>query len=211
GSDFHNEGQQVAILESTGGEKAVYKPRSVAPDRALVGSEDSAFSDLNQIGEGALNLPTMGLTERFDSKGEWGYAQFVKQALVKPADEVRTYYQHLAQTIVAAKLLGVNDLHGENVMATEGTPSIIDAETAFLPYVVTARRMTKTGVDSALTSFKSIQTQKMLNNAFVTPQEQEAWGRMTLDEKRQRRFHTLDDFVNERRRNDLDGEKNYLE
>jgi len=211
GSDFHNLGQQVAILESTGGQKAVYKPRTVAPDRALSGEEGGAFAALNQLDEGALDLPTMRYLPTMDWSGEYGYARFVEQKPEKSPAEIRTYYRRLAQTLVAAKLLGVNDLHQENVMATEDEPTIIDAETAFLPYVMTARRMTATGVRSALTSFRSMETQELENNYFVTPEEHEAWQNLSPEEKEQRRLVTYSDYITERRRNDLAGERNYVD
>jgi hypothetical protein len=209
GSDFHNLGQQVAIIESTGGQKVVYKPRAVGPDLALSGEEGSAFATLNQLNEGALDLRTMRYLPRMDPSGRYSYAQFVQQKPEKSPAEIRTYYRRLAQTLVAAKLLGVNDLHQENVMATEDAPTIIDAETAFLPYVMTARRMTATGVRGALTSFQSIETRELENNYFVTRQEREAWPTLTAEEKQQRRLVTYGDYVTERRRNDLTGEGNY--
>jgi hypothetical protein len=57
GSDFHNEGQQVAIVESTTGKKIVYKPRSVSPDANLTGGGSSAFDDLNKLSRGTCNCP----------------------------------------------------------------------------------------------------------------------------------------------------------
>lgn len=205
GSDFHNRGQQVAIIESTGGTKAVYKPRSVMPDEGLVGDKGSAFAELNEMSD-ELQLPTMRFRER---KG-YAYAQYAEQKPSKSVSEVRQYYRRLGQTVVATKLLGVNDLHQENIMATPDRPTIIDAETSFLPYVMSARRFAVTGIHDALTSFTSIQTTELENNYFVTPQEETAWQQMSPAEKTLRKFTTYGDYITNRRRNDLSGEQNYL-
>ena len=158
----------------------------------------------NQLGQDWSQPPW-----RPDRLAELGYAVFVEQKPENSPAEMRTYFRRFAQTLVAAKLLGVNDLHQENVMATEDEPTIIDAETAFLPYVVTARRMTATGVGGALTSFRSMQTQELENNYFVTPEEHAAWQDLSPEEKEQRRLVTYSDYITERRRNDLAGERNY--
>lgn len=205
GSDFHNRGQQVAIIESTGGTKAVYKPRSVMPDEGLVGDKGSAFAELNEMSD-ELQLPTMHFRER---KG-YAYAQYAEQKPTKSAPEIRQYYRRLGQTAVASKLLGVNDLHQENIMATPDRPTIIDAETSFLPYVMSARKFTATGIHDALTSFTSIQTTELENNHFVTPEEETAWQQMSPAEKKRRKFTTYGDYITDRRRNDLSGEQNYL-
>jgi len=43
GSDFHNEGQSVSIIETATRDKVVYKPRDLTPDVMLAGREGSSF------------------------------------------------------------------------------------------------------------------------------------------------------------------------
>jgi hypothetical protein len=209
GSDFHNMAQQVAIVESTRGQKAVYKPRTTLPDQALTGRQGSAFAALNELGEGALRLPTMRFEQARDSSGEYSYVEFQTATPRRSQAETREYYRRYAQVLVATKLLGVNDLHGENVMSTAQGPAVIDAETAFLPYVMTARSFTTTGITDALRQFKALESEDLTNNYFVTPEEEQGWQRMSQREKDRLRLASYSQYVDNRRRNDLHGEANY--
>jgi hypothetical protein len=175
GSDLHNRGRQVVIIEYASGEKEVYKPRSVQPDAALVGAgESSGFGFLNTLSK-HVNLPTMGLAGKGEKSKEHGYVEFKTKALVISSDEVSAYYGQLGQIAVAAKLFGANDLHQDNVMVTAGgNAAIIDAETSFLPYVMAAKTYAATALPSALKSFTA--GNRLSNNAFVTDAELKTHG-----------------------------------
>lgn len=203
GSDFHNLGQQVAIIGTTEGQQVVYKPRSVAPDSAVMGHRGSAFTGLNELSEGRLHLATLNLNEAEDRGGHFSFAQFATHVPIKSASQVKGYYRGMGELTVAAKLLGMNDLHNENIMATGGGPVVIDAETSFLPNVMASRSFASTEISGALRSFTHIQTMELQKNYFVTPEENAEWERMTEDEKDHEHIVNYGDFVTKRRRADL--------
>jgi hypothetical protein len=207
GSDFHKGGQQVAIIESTDGGEVVYKPRSVSPDEGLIG-EGGVFEQLNLISDKTVELPSMKFMEKQDyAKKSYAYVEFQEHKKEMSEEGLEQYYRRYGQMVIASKLLGVNDLHHENIMAVAGTPTIIDAETSFLPYVMSAVSYAKTEIDAALGTFQV--GDKLTNTAFVTPEEQEHWD--TMDEEERQKYRGIYAYyVTEVRRNDLSGKGNYL-
>lgn len=196
GSDFHNLGQQVAIVKSTTEKKIVYKPRSVSPDDNLIG-EKGVFHDLNVLSKGSVQLPTMKFMETKDDDGSFSFVEYQQKAMVQSIAQVHEYYERFGELTVASKLLGVNDLHYENIMSTSKTPTIIDAETAFLPFVMEAESFAKTELGMSLNSFKEAS-----ENFFYTPEEKEAH-----DPQRDGDFIT---YIANLRHQDLNGQKNYM-
>jgi hypothetical protein len=170
GSDLHNRGRQVVIVTYATGEKEVYKPRSVEPDRALLGTgAESAFGFLNTLSD-RVSLPTLALGTAGAGRAERGYAEFKTKVQVVSHAEARAYYEQLGQVAVASKLFGATDLHLDNVMITEGgQAAIIDAETSFLPYVMAADKFSATALPNALKEFTA--GSKLGNNAFLTDDE----------------------------------------
>ncbi|WP_157729370.1 DUF4135 domain-containing protein [Tumebacillus algifaecis] len=207
GSDFHNQGQQVCLLEAADGSKAVYKPRSVSPDRAVLGHDTGMFPALNKLSGGRLLLPSMKFIE--NAQAGYSYVEFQKQETVKDSKSVLNHYYKMGQITVASKLLGANDLHQDNVMSTSAGPNVIDAETSFLPYLWQAESYAETGIQGALKSFTTT-GDDLTNNHFVTPTEKATWDSMSDADRKARRLHSFGDFIRERRRNDLTGECNYL-
>ncbi len=177
GSDFHNEGQSVSIAESVLGEKVVYKPRSLSPDMTLTGESNSVFAKLNKYGTSErIHLPTTRYDQRADEKGEYGYMEFLKPASVLSDEEASNYYFTMGQIAVAVKLLGVTDLHQENILAGRGAPFLIDAETSFLPYVMLADSFKSTGLAASLKAF--IKGDEQTPNAFLTKSEEEELAKL---------------------------------
>ncbi len=170
GSDFHNQGQSVSIAESDEGDKVVYKPRSLLPDRALMAETGSVFAELNERGKGAgISLPTAKFDQKRDDQGQYGYMEHFTQARVLSEKAAQAYYYRMGQVAVASKLLGVNDLHQENVLTAYGAPVVIDAETSFLPYVMLADSFDSTGLSSALRAFTK--HDELTPNTFLTENE----------------------------------------
>lgn len=176
GSDLHHGAEQVVIIESAGGQKVVYKPRSVAPDKALLDTENGAFAKLNKKG---ANLPTMKF---HTSKTKGSYVEFIQQQRLKTTGEIQDYYFKMGQLAVAAKLFGVNDLHYENIMAAANGPNIIDGETSFLTSVMTTRDFRSNELQMGVFEHISAIDQKLSNNAFYTAQEEQNWKNLEKDE-----------------------------
>ncbi|UPZ14779.1 DUF4135 domain-containing protein [Flavobacterium humidisoli] len=202
GSDFHNSGQQVAIVESTTGKKIVYKPRSISPDAMLTQEKNSAFHDLNKLSGNKVKLPTMKFQEKKDKAGTFSFVEFQQKEREQTVDEIKKHYERYGELVVASKLLGINDLHNENIMSKKGTPTIIDAETAFLPFVMKENSFAKTEIGMSLTSFKKHMGSDEAENFFYTAAEKSAYD-----------LNPNGDFVayiNDLRKEDLNGQKKYL-
>lgn len=132
-SDAHKGGQHVLFLvdKENPANRIVYKPRSVAIDAAIVG-RDGIFAAANQrLAQQGIDkkLPTMHIAETSDASGQEEYIQ--KQSVFSPAAAIK-YYEQMGMLEAAARLLGLTDLHQDNVMATERGPVILDAECALL-------------------------------------------------------------------------------
>jgi hypothetical protein len=203
GSDFHNGGQQVVIIHSSGGQKVVYKPRSLAADAALVDSQNSLFALLNSYGAKLQTMKTLA------EKDEAGYAEFVQHQPEKTGEEIHDYYYRMGQLAVATKLLGVNDLHYENIMAAGPGPTIVDAETSFQLHVMAARTFSSTALNEGIYKYVSIKDLNTSNNFFYTATERDEWADDTNRSKPEWKY-----FIEKKRRGDLIGggpyEKSFL-
>lgn len=176
GSDYHNDGQSVSLIETTTGDRAVYKPRSLKPDVTLEGRVGSVHSDLAGAGNGGgPALGTARFLEKHSENGEhYGYMEFMQKTPRLSVAEAANYYRRMGRMVVSTKMLGVNDLHQENILTGPGgTPIIIDAETSFLPDVMMSDAWNKTIIKDALISFEK--NGKTTPNFFYTPEDEHDW------------------------------------
>ncbi|MFZ6721620.1 DUF4135 domain-containing protein [Undibacterium sp. Ji49W] len=169
GSDYHNDGQSVSIVESDDGKKVVYKPRSLSPDIHLVGNgETNLRSALN------LGFSTAKFSEKERGAEKYGYMEHLSRAKLLTEEEAKNYYRQMGSMIIATKLLGVTDLHQENIFTSRGgVPMIVDAETSFLPDVMMAEAWDSTLIRSTLREFSK--DMAPAPNYFYTIEELEAW------------------------------------
>jgi hypothetical protein len=121
---------------------------------------------LNELGGGNISLPTM----RFLDKGAYSYVEFQKHDQEKGDAQAKLYYKRYGQLAVAAKLMGVNDLHYENVMSLAENPTIIDAETAFLPYIMDSEDFGQTGIAQSMSTVLD-QDEDLANSGFYVKGE----------------------------------------
>ena len=66
-----------------------------------------------------------------ESKGTYGWEEEVPYAPCRHEEEVRCFYQKSGMLAAVSYVLGIGDLHYENIIADEDEPVIIDAETLF--------------------------------------------------------------------------------
>jgi type 2 lantibiotic biosynthesis protein LanM len=118
-SDLHRDGHCVAILTFEDGWRVVYKPRSLATDRALARFSEwwnSYSPDL------AFRVPDVLDREAY------GWAEWVRPAPCSTDDEVRVYFRRLGATFAILGLLGSTDVHFENLLPSGTSPLVIDWE-----------------------------------------------------------------------------------
>ena len=119
--DSHCQGRVVAILHFRGA-KLVYKPRSVKADEAY-----NQFIDWYKLECGFPALRTYKILDL----GTYGYAEYIKSRKATSKSDIASYYHKQGQLVAIAWLLGITDLHHENLIASGGDPYLIDLETMF--------------------------------------------------------------------------------
>lgn len=125
-SEPHGGGRRVMALTFPCGRKVVYKPRPVAME--------AAFQDLLDW------LATQGLgcapeSLRIISRSGYGWSEWLEPSVARNRTQVDRYFERAGALLCLVELLGGDDLHAENVVATAKGPLLIDAETLFQPQI----------------------------------------------------------------------------
>lgn len=123
-SDRHRGGRQVARLWFENGLGVFYKPRPMALE--------AAFQDLLRALASVGLDPTPPALTVLD-RGDYGWMEAATPSGVSDAEAARVYFRRAGALLCLAKVLRADDLHAENVIATERGPVIVDAETLFQP------------------------------------------------------------------------------
>lgn len=124
--DSHRGGSTVAIVRGEGW-RVVYKPRSLAIDRALRGFIAELAGDHGS----ALNVR---VPEAVDC-GDYGWGEFVTHRFAAGNEELLSFYRGIGHLLALMRLLSGSDLHAENVIAHGGNPVVVDCETLFTPKI----------------------------------------------------------------------------
>ena len=125
--DTHNDGRSVAILTFAGGQKLVYKPRSLAVDAVF----QRLLAWLNARGAD----PAFRLLAVFD-RGSYGWVEFVATAPCRDAGEVERFYTRQGGYLALLYTLYAGDFHFENLLAAGEHPVLIDLEALFHPHLL---------------------------------------------------------------------------
>jgi len=120
-SDPHAHGRSVAIIVFSDGRKAVYKPRSLAPEaawRTWVREVDASY---------------VGLAAEVIDRGTHGWMEYVARWDAGGDEGVRAFYRSAGALLCLARAFSVKDLHFENIIAAGDRPVPIDLETVAQP------------------------------------------------------------------------------
>jgi len=123
-SDPHFHGQTVHILEFSNSSKVVYKPRSTSGEALLHGLVALLNSERPSI---LLYAPAVL------SKEEYGWVEFVAEKNCVNATEVNSYFERSGALIALLHVLGVADIHEENLIACGSFPVPVDLECMLQP------------------------------------------------------------------------------
>lgn len=134
-SDPHDHQQRVTFIEFNKpvDKTIVYKPRPVAAEYFFQSDTTDSFAHFVNTESGEALIPKMTIVRGHG----YGYMQLMKRGgkIVQDgqtATKLAAYSKAAGATAAAVILLGVADLHMENVMvATDGLPYIIDGEAMF--------------------------------------------------------------------------------
>ena len=124
--DSHRGGSTVAIVRGEG-RRVVFKPRSLAIDRALRGFVAELAGDHG-------STVSVRVPEALDC-GDYGWVEFVAHRFAAGNEELLSFYRGIGHLLALMRLLSGSDLHAENVIAEGGTPVVIDCETLFTPKI----------------------------------------------------------------------------
>lgn len=121
--DTHNGGRFVMILTVNGGERLVYKPRSLETDAILW----ELMQWMNA--KGGLRFPLKHL--RYLNCGDHGWQEYIAHRECGSPEEAEAYMYRVGALLFLAYLTSFSDLHQENLIAHGDTPILIDTETIF--------------------------------------------------------------------------------
>ena len=133
--DMHCGGKLPYFMNYNGG-KYVYKPRDMRIDFEL----NEAFKVFNQFFDEDIKLPVVNINF---FKNNTGYMDFVSHKDNMTMEEAINYFRKFGALMAASKLLGITDLHCENIMATEKGPVIIDSECALVPDLIEIKEFSR--------------------------------------------------------------------
>jgi len=118
-SDPHARGQTVTVLQFTGGERLVYKPRPCEGERIWF----SALKWLTEEGfRPAFYIP------KLISRRNYCWMSFVAYCACNSTESVRRFYFRWGAQAAIAQLLGCADLHRQNWIASAEQPVLVDGE-----------------------------------------------------------------------------------
>ncbi|GAB3719013.1 type 2 lanthipeptide synthetase LanM family protein [Amycolatopsis oliviviridis] len=122
--DRHRGGRAVLIASFTGGDRLVYKPKSLAIDWRF----QQLLRWLNTKVD-RLELRAFAVLDR----GEYGWTEFVEHQPCPDERQVARFYRRLGGQLALVYALGGTDLHHENLIASGEHPMVVDLESLFQP------------------------------------------------------------------------------
>lgn len=122
--DLHGRGRAVTILQFTSGVRLVYRPRPVTAHTRF----NVVLDWLNCLLPD-LQLRTLSMLER----SGYGWIELVDPAHCANAGQVGLFYHRQGALLAVLYLLGMTDVHRENVLACGDQPVLVDVETLLHP------------------------------------------------------------------------------
>ncbi|NCC04528.1 MAG: type 2 lantipeptide synthetase LanM [Proteobacteria bacterium] len=119
--DTHCGGKAVALLHF-GDQIVVYKPRPLQADKAYNGFLDW-FATLTE-----QDTPC---SYKVVDCGSYGYVTFIPATFAKNREDISNFYRKIGMLIAISWVLGIRDLHYENLIASGSEPFLIDIESIF--------------------------------------------------------------------------------
>lgn len=119
--DSHNKGKAVCILNFKEG-KIVYKPKNLK-----INKEIDKFC---QWFTKEFNLYNLEFPKGIYKK-EYSYIEFIEFVKCKNTQSVAEFYTRYGYLICLTYILGITDIHVENIIAKDAYPVIVDIETSF--------------------------------------------------------------------------------
>lgn len=126
GAGDQHAGQSVAILRFSNGKSLVYKPRPLAADLCF-----ALF--IRWINDEGLR-PTLHCPKTLD-KNSYGWVEFITASGCSSEASASRFYQRVGALLAVFYVLQTNDMHRENILASDDVPYAVDLESLFHPSV----------------------------------------------------------------------------
>lgn len=120
--DSHVRGRCVARLTFASGVQVIYKPRPCAAEAVW----ERLIAQLNDAGAS----PDLRAAHTLDC-GDYGWVEALVRAPCSSREDVARYFRRLGAQVAIAHVLGLEDVHAENVVPAGEYPVIVDAEALF--------------------------------------------------------------------------------
>ncbi|MFG1891274.1 type 2 lanthipeptide synthetase LanM family protein [Micromonospora sp. NPDC049051] len=122
--DSHGHGRAVALLRFASGARVVYRPRPVAVHVHF----NEVLDWLNAV------LPDLELrTLTVLARDRYGWIEVVDRTDCSEAGQVGAFYHRQGALLALLYLLGMTDIHHENLIACADQPVLVDVETLLHP------------------------------------------------------------------------------
>lgn len=118
--DIHNQSKRTLILKDSEGKKIIFKPVPFKNSNIY----HSLIENYNHHLEG-VNIYNPKIVDR---EG-YGYVEFISDTECSNVEDIQKYYYQTGVVLFISFMLNGNDLHNENIIASESSPIIIDFET----------------------------------------------------------------------------------
>ena len=117
-SDAHHRGKEVLKLKTTTGNTIIYKPHSL--------ENEQWFNNFAYFLGKSCSLPMYYLKSL--SYSNYGWCETIEYKDCNISNEVDRYYKRIGIYLFVAYLLGTNDVHFQNLIASGEYPVLIDLE-----------------------------------------------------------------------------------
>ena len=117
--DTHNNGKSVASVIINDGDRIFYKPHALGGDEFF----------RNFAKEFVRNDEFVDGLVKFVNCSDHGWQECVQYTEAANEEEVKTYYRNIGNYIAIFYMLGTEDMHFENIIASGNSPKFIDLET----------------------------------------------------------------------------------
>ena len=153
--DTHNHGKMVAVITFQSGEKVVYKPRSLKPERAYA----HLCEWLNQYEE-SYQLKWAKMID----KETFGWQEFISRKECSTEQEVKAYFHRMGKNMALFYVLNTSDLHAENILPSGEYPYFVDLETL----CTAQKRVSKDNNQDERTEFSDVIQRRIAHSVFST-------------------------------------------
>ena len=120
--DLHD-GAATCRLSLSGDATLYYKPRESSGELLVQAVSDTVAA--------AAGMSALRVTPRLSACSGYSWVQEIKSEPCSNKDAVNAYYERVGHLLLVAYLVGLTDLHHENILPGAGTPCVVDAETMF--------------------------------------------------------------------------------